>query len=83
MFSSTMETDMIEHFEAALAAMSEAEFQAFWAEVQAESAPGPSAEAFIANFAFLPAAIQPTVHYNLDSFDLYASAGEYNFAMAA
>lgn len=74
---------MIKRFETALDAMSDAEFRAFWAEVQAESCAGPTADAFVANFAFTPAAVHPTVHYSVSGLDLYASAGEYNFAMAA
>lgn len=74
---------MIEQFEAALVAMSEAEFQAFWKEVEAESGEGPSAEAFIASFAFTPVAAQPTVRYNLGSMAMFANTGEYNYAMAA
>ena len=80
-----MKTRMIEHFEVVLNAMSDADFEAMWEEVDREGNGGITADALVASFAYTPAAVaaRPVIHYSMDNLTVFGSAGEYNYAMAA
>jgi hypothetical protein len=85
MFLNAMDLTIVDRFEAVLAAMSAAEFDAFWADVKAESGPGPSAAAFIAGFDSTSAQelTAPTFHVLNADLCRYVSVAPHDYAMAA
>ncbi|GAB3327758.1 hypothetical protein GCM10027299_28820 [Larkinella ripae] len=80
-----MKTVMIERFEAFLSSMSDAELEAMWKEIRSEGSEGPTADEFVAGFAFSAAATN--VSFSLSKATFVAErtydAGKYNYAMAA
>jgi len=78
-----MEMQMINRFEEALAGMSDAEFLAMWAEIKQEGGEGPTAAEFIADFAVSVSKLPMSFHRESIGDEAFASAGEYNYAMAA
>ena len=74
---------MVNHFEEALARMSDAEFQTMWEEIQQESEEGPTAIQLITDFTRSIAKINISFSWQGSEEEEFAFADEYNYAMAA